>query len=249
MIYPRHTYIITWNIDHDDYTISDFKAEMRNLKAVVQLYEFRQSLMHPEQGLVRAGDMKASLTNWKEARRGDRFFLYMVSEKEEIKNRIVGSGFFYTEPYLVKRNDEIFSMFDLDFDVMINPDVGYKLLTEEVLELQFPDFDWSGKTPDFVLDTDTAFLMERKWYLYIDHYYWKHRGKTIWTRTDTLELDDMYVWIDYEKGVRDRGRAAAYKGLLYCLKNTVFINTIEEAEEYIKKQRKKYENRNINKTL
>ncbi len=249
MIYPRHTYIITWDIDHDDYSIRDFQAEMDNLRAVVQLYEFRQSLMHPEQGLVRAGDMKASLTNWKEAKRGDRFFLYMVSEKEEIKNRIVGSGFFYTEPYLVKRNDEIFSMFDLDFDVMINPDVGYKLLTEEVLELQFPDFDWSGKTPDFVLDTDTAFLMERKWWIYLYSYYRDLKGKTIWCRSGSSEMDDMYEWIDFETGVRDRGRASAYRVLLYYLRSVEVISTMEEAEEYIKKQRKKYENRNINKTL
>ena len=242
MIYPRHTYIIVWDIDHDDYSIRDFQAEMRNLNAVIRIYEFRQSHNNPAQGLVRAGDMKASLTNWKDARRGDRFFLYMVSEKEEFKNRIVGSGFFYTEPYLVKRNGEIFSMFDLDFDVMIDPEKDYKLLTEEVLELQFPDFDWSGKTPDFVLDTDTAWQFEAKWYRYLFYYNPECSENKFWCRSPD-RIYSMYSWSD-DKNEQHCGRAMRYWQSLHFLKKIVLINNLEEAEKFMERLKKKYKKQN-----
>lgn len=218
MIYPEHTYILTWNLDYDNYSISSFQQEMWRVGVMQKITDFRQSILHPDRGLVCASGNPASLNNWKDAKKGDRFFLYLVSEKLRFKKRIVGSGFFYDDPFFdggwtTPKNGAAYTV-HLDFDVMLNPATVHDLLTEEALALQFPDYDWEGSTPDFVLDNKTAYLLEWKWYQYLLALNMENDGEELWCRAKT-GIEDMYQWMD-ENGEYDMGRSAIY--MTYLLK-------------------------------
>lgn len=167
--------------------------------------------------------------------------MYMISEKEEFKNRIVASGFFYNDPYFdgrwtIPKNVNDYTV-DLDLDVMLNPCEVYDLLTEEVLELQFPDYDWSGKTSDFVLDDKTAYMLEWKWYFYLRSLNLKCEGEKFWCRCKD-GIEDMYQWVDYRGDgySYDMGRAALY--MPYLLRKIRPKENIETVRQRIKEKLK-----------
>ena len=212
MICPEHTYILTWNLDYDDYSIAAFQNEMQKLRILQEGSDYRQSILHPERGLMRASGIEASLNNWKEAKRGDRFFMYLVSDRPGFKKRIVGSGFFYDDPFFDGRwtspkNGSAYTV-KLDYDVMLNPETVHDLLTEDVLSLQFPDYDWEGNTPDFVLDAKTAYILEKKWYSYFLSLNIECDGKEFWCRSK-IGFEDMFRWKD-QNGSWDWGREFFY---------------------------------------
>ena len=216
MIFPEHTFIITWNLDYDDWTFSEWENEMIKLNDVIKQTDIRQSLLHPDAGHFCASVLRGSLNNWQNAMKGDRFFMYRVSEKLGFKKRIVGSGFFFDEPYLANgmwtspKNGAAYAV-KLDFDVMLNPRKTYDLLTEEVLELQFPEYDWSGETPDFMLDDKTAYMLDWKWYNYLRSLNLKCGASDFWCRAKD-GIEEMYQWKDYrgDNFSYDMGRAAIY---------------------------------------
>lgn len=217
MITPRHTYIIIWNYDIDNYPFESYKEEIRRLNAASETTDFRQSFMEPKNGLMCASSLRCSINNWEEAKKGDRFFLYLISDKPGFKRRIVGSGFFYCEPYFngiwtSAKNRQAYTV-DADFDVMLNPDKVYDLLTEDVLEVQFPDYDWSGETTDLVLDYKTAYLLERKWWKYLVKLNPKCHDDEFWCRSKE-GIESMYAW-DYKKDSITYGRAFYYMMQLY----------------------------------
>ena len=217
MIAPKHTYILVWNYDIDNYSFDAYKNEMRKLNVASVLTDFRQSLLEPSKGLMRAGGLRGSMNNWEGAKKGDRFFLYLISDKPGFRKRIVGSGFLYRDPYFdgiwtAVKNRQAYTV-DLDFDVMLNPCREYALLTEDVLELQFPEYDWSGETTDMVLDYKTAYLLERKWYNYLLQLDPRCYGDEFWCRSKE-GIESMYSW-EYRKSSFTNGRAFYYMMRLY----------------------------------
>lgn len=182
MAFPRHTYILLWELDIDDLSFAQYSDYIVKLNKT-QVFDYCDELTAADN--PRATRIFASLNNWQEARIGDRFFMYVVSHRPGFKNRIVGSGFLYSNPIYDNRwsymlqNVAAYTV-DLDFDVMLNPWSEFPLLEQESLELQFPDYDWSGGEPDLVLDRKTAYMLEQKWYHYLLSLDLKCEGNAFW---------------------------------------------------------------------
>ena len=211
MITPRHTYILTWDLDNDMYPIHDRQKDMRRFHFLKRRSDYRYSLLSMNNPDF-AGIFYGSLNNHYLAQRGDRYFSLLFSRQEGFKNRIVDSGFFKTDPYLglAWKGDNSGAMtVQLDADVVLNPELELPLLTEECLELQFPDYDWSGSTTDFMLDERTALLLEEKWYNYLSVETQKMSERDFWCRSPKNVFTDQYEWQN-EHGDYDMGRAMLY---------------------------------------
>lgn len=213
MPFPRHTYILLWEIDIDGYTFSQHENVISKLNKT-HVFDYSDDLTLAD--IPRASDIYASMNHWQQARRGDRFFMYVVSRRPNFKNRIVSSGFLYSNPIndnrwsQIPQNVAAYTV-DLDFDVMLNPRSEFPLLEQESLELQFPDYDWSGGETDFMLDRKTAYLMEQKWYHYLLSLDLKCEGNAFWCPLRG-GIRDMYN--GKPSGNYPGGRAMRYRDVL-----------------------------------
>ena len=212
MIAPQHTFILIWDLDIDDYSIEDRLSDMLRLNTYGDEVDFRQSLIHPNQEPSIPVRMWFSINNWQHACKGDRFFTLCISQKEGFKNRIVDSGFFLNIPYYdgrwTSQANRQAKTVGADFDVVLHPLHSLDLLNEDTLSLQFPDYDWSGETTDFMLDEQTARLLENKWYYYLAAETPKLSRDEFWCRSKE-GIESMYSWQD-SKGNYDMGRAMLY---------------------------------------
>lgn len=253
MKYPEHTFILTWNLDYDDWTFTEWENDMRKLNEVIRQRDIRHSLCHPDAVDYCATSLRASLNNWKGAKAGDRFFMYLISETLGFKKRLVGSGFFYDEPHLVEglwsspKNGAAYTV-HLDFDVMLNPRAEYDLLTQQSLELQFPDYDWDGGTPDFMVDERTAWMLEEKWYYLLTSLDLKCEGSDFWCRSKD-GFYSMNQWEDYRsKGHSyDISIAFSYMGNLGAhekRKNHSIEEIKQELKELLRQKQEQESNEN-----
>ena len=221
----HNTYILTWEIDIDNFFVGDVRTRIKQLQDMSKTTDLRHSLMqhtHPTQD---AAHVIISINNWELAHEGDRFYIYLVSQDERITNRIVASGFFASEPYFDGRwktlhNQNAYTI-DGEWDVVIYPMHGMNLLMQPTLELQFPDYDWSGETPDFILDHRTALLLEEKWYKYLSTESIKLQPTDFWCQSSE-GFAEMYSWINKD-GNHDMGLAMAY------------MNHLKVVNKYLKK--------------
>lgn len=212
MTIANHTFIVTWNIDEDGLSVASIRKDIRRLHTLEETSDMRHSLLRPYKPRIVGKKLMASVTNWQKACKGDRVYIYLTSSKEEITNRIVGSGFFISEPYrdrewTTEGNQSAYTV-DIEPDVLLNPLHHLELLMQPALELQFPDYDWSEKMTDLLLDEQTAFLLEDKWYHYLMAESKQLAKKDFWCLSRN-GFKDMYSWKN-KQGNYDMGLAMLY---------------------------------------
>ena len=209
---PQHTFITTWDIDIDNYSPQTFIAQFSPLHEKTMEVDFRHSLLHPASKPPEGLSFGVSLNQWQNVHKGDRFFCYLISKDKRIENRIIGSGFFTSEPcfdgqWKSEQNVAAYTAY-VEFDVILHPFHHLELLMQPALELQFPDYDWSEKLTDTMLDNHTAYLLEQKWYHYLVSESPKLPKSDFWCRSRD-GIESMYSWRD-EQGNLDYGQAMLY---------------------------------------
>ncbi len=208
----QHTFILTWDLDTDDYSIGSMCENMLELRLAVLRYANRRSVLNESSLRVPTFCLYGSISGGDQARDDDRFYIYAVSRKQQIQNRLVCSGFILGNPYFDGRWAEVGKpqawTVELEIDVMINPMHQLELLMQPTLELQFPDYDWSGKTTDFMLDKETAYLLEKKWYNYLSAVS-DRLPDTDFVCLSRYGFKSMYTW-QTESGELDMGPAMMY---------------------------------------
>lgn len=215
MTIANHTFIVTWNLDEDEkqgLSIASLRNDIRRLRTLGETSDLRHSLLRPRKPRMIGKKLSASINDWQKASKGDRVYIYLISSKETIVNRIIGSGFLISDPYRDGRWDlpENHSPYtvDIETDVLLDPLHELELLMQPALELQFPDYDWSEEMTDMMLDEETAYLFEDKWYSYLASESAKLSEKDFWCLSRN-GFKDMYLW-ENKQGNQDMGLAMLY---------------------------------------
>lgn len=137
------TFILMWNREISSVKLDDFLYWMENM---------------------RGEDSNWSVTDWKEASIGDRWFL--VSCAESGKKGIVASGVFDSNPWQGEdwsgKGREVYYC-DLLPNVLMNP-VDGDLISSDYLKYLMPDFEWGGGSSGRVLGEEYARILEDKWH-------------------------------------------------------------------------------------
>lgn len=212
MTIANHTFIVTWNIDEDGLSVASIRKDIRRLHTLEETSDMRHSLLRPYKPRIVGKKLMASITDWQKASKGDRVYIYLTSGKESVTNRIIGSGFLISDPYMdgrwAKQENESPYTVDIEPDVLLNPLHELELLMQPTLELQFPDYDWSEKMTDLLLDEETAYLLEDKWYTYLSTESSQLPKKDFWCLSRN-GFKDMYSW-KTKQGNYDMGLAMLY---------------------------------------
>ena len=100
MITPRHTYILTWDLDNDMYPIHDRQKDMRRFHLLKRNFDCRYSLLSKNTPDF-AGILYGSLNNHYLAKRGDRYFSLLFSRQEGYST--LGDSFYSSIEILFKQ--------------------------------------------------------------------------------------------------------------------------------------------------
>ena len=166
----QRTYILMWNPAFSSYKLDNFREE---LDALIDR---------------RYVEFNWSVWDWKDAEKGDKFFLVRVGK--EGNTGVVMAGEFSSDPWQGEdwsgKGREVYYM-DMNVFAMIDSEVCPVLTTNELME-NLPGFDWTGGHSGRVLDDDLAEKLEKMWREYL------HKNHEIFETKDAWV--DTYIYGD-----------------------------------------------------
>lgn len=141
---PRNSIILKWNPGFSSYNMLQFLSDLQWIE---------------ETGI---SEYNWSVWDYEKVRKGDRFFWVKLGYGA---NGIVGSGEITSDPYTGEDwSGKGRQTYFVDFrpDTLINPD-ALPILSNERLQAEIPDFDWSKGHSGVVLTNEQAQKLESLW--------------------------------------------------------------------------------------